>query len=132
MAYRRDDTLVSLFCMFDEIAIAMLHFLLDDATPAKSMIRELAIPLVVVESDFTLDQHLLGRLALGPGFGAHQIVRFAFHRRIVPGIEQLARIATFRHAFSLSLLHSLACRIVVRFSLIFRGVELLDRIIHRY
>src|SRR6185503_5369510 len=39
MAYRRNDTLVSLLCMFDEIAIAMLHFLLNDSTPAKSMIR---------------------------------------------------------------------------------------------
>src|ERR1044072_229708 len=64
MAYRRDDALVSFLCVFDEIAIAMLYFLLDDSTPAKSMIRQLAIPLVVVECNLTFGEHLLGRLAL--------------------------------------------------------------------
>src|SRR6185369_10759184 len=91
MSYRRDYALVSFLRVFDEVAIAMLHFLLDDATPAESMICQFAIPLVVVERDFTFREHLLRRVALGPRFGAHQIVRLTFHRRIVPGIEQLAR-----------------------------------------
>ena len=44
VTYRRNDALVPFLCLIDEVAIAMLHFLLDHATPAETMIGQLAIP----------------------------------------------------------------------------------------
>src|ERR1051326_2741744 len=48
MPDRRDDTLVPFLREIHEVAIAMLHLLLDNPTPANPMIGQLSIPLVVV------------------------------------------------------------------------------------
>src|ERR1043165_7167415 len=106
MPDRRDDALVSLFRLIDKVTIAMLHLFLDDATPAQPVIGQFAIPLVVVVSNFAFREDLLRSFSFGPAFGASEFVRFAFRRRIIPGVEQLARITTLRCLLSLPLLHS--------------------------
>src|SRR6185437_16689959 len=100
------------------IAVAMLHLLLDHAAPAEPMIGQLAVPLVVVVGHFTFTERLLGRLGFGPCVSASEFVRIAFLRRIVPRIEQLARVTTLRLPISLLLLETISEGIVVRFGLI--------------
>ena len=56
------------------------------------MIDQLAVPLVIVERDFTVFQILFSRLAFAPCLAAFQFIEFAVSFG-VPGVEEFARIA---------------------------------------
>ena len=77
MPYRRNHTLVPLFRLIDKAAVAVLHLLLDNATPAKAMIGQLAIPLIVVVRNFSFREDLLRRLSFRPCFRAGELIRIA-------------------------------------------------------
>src|SRR6266545_6644602 len=93
MANGRDHSFVALARLFDENLIAMLDAFFDYAAPANTMISQLAIPLVIVVSDFALLDRLLRKLRLRPGLSAGEFIRFALAIGIIPGIEKLTGIA---------------------------------------
>src|SRR5689334_17466806 len=103
----------------------MFYLLLDHATPTETMIGQLAVPLVVVVSHFTLSEHLLGRHGFGPCVSAGKLAGLTFLRWIVPRTKQFARITTLGLTISLLLLESISDGIVVRLALIFRRFNLL-------
>src|ERR1041384_5544253 len=82
--------------------VAALHFLFNHATPPDAMIRQLAIPFVVIECDFAFFQTLLRSFAFAPGFAAVELVEFAFSF-CIPRIEQFARVTALRLAVAFAL-----------------------------
>jgi hypothetical protein len=50
---------------------------------------------------------LFGRLALSPGLGAREFIRFGFAVGIVPGVEKLAGISALRSLFRRSTVEAL-------------------------
>jgi len=102
MANRRDDAFITLARFVNEFAIAALHFLFNHTTPPDTMIRQLAIPFVVIEGDFAFLQTLLRRFSFAPRFAAVEFVEFAFGLR-VPRIEKFARITALWLAIGISL-----------------------------
>src|SRR5262245_52254118 len=77
MPNRRNDAFVSLPRVVNERAIAALHFLFNHAAPADAMIRQLAVPFIVIERDLAFFQALLWRFAFTPGFAAIEFIKLA-------------------------------------------------------
>ena len=92
VADRRDDAFVSFAGVVNERAVAALHFLFDYPAPTHAMIHQFAVPLVIVEGDFTGCQILLRHFTFAPGLAAFEFVEFAFGVS-VPGVEKFARVA---------------------------------------
>src|SRR6476620_4718572 len=130
MTNRRHDTSVALAGIIDEIAAAALHLLFDHATPTDAMIDQLAVPLVVIESNLALFESLFGRLAITKGFAAVQLVEFAFAFG-VPGIEQFARVASLGLAIGLAFVDGLLGLTILIFLFELVGnFDLLFRLVH--
>src|ERR1051325_10400635 len=91
VANGRDYSAIALARLLDEGRSALLHTLFDDATPARPVIRQLSIPLVIVEGHLARFQALLGHFLLHPHLNAVQIVRVALPLCVGPRVEKLAR-----------------------------------------
>src|SRR2546423_3661099 len=102
MTNRRDDSFVAVTRLIDERSVAALHLLFDHATPTDAMIGQLAIPLVVIKSHLTRFEILFRSFAFAPSLSAVKLIKLAFRFR-VPGIEQLACVATLRLAIAFTL-----------------------------
>src|SRR6185295_11544230 len=96
VANGRNDSAVPLACLLDKLAIAVFHLFLNHAAPTQTMVRQFAVPLVVVISNLALFDCLFWKLAFGPAFGAGKFIGFTFAVWIVPGTEQIARVAALR------------------------------------
>src|SRR5262245_5439323 len=66
------------------------------------MVRELAVPFVVVECDLAFFESLFRRFAFAPGFAAVKFVELPFGFS-VPSVEQFARVAPLWLAVALIL-----------------------------
>ena len=117
--------------VIDKGPVAALHALFDHAAPGDAMIHQLAVPFVVVESNFAGFQVLFGNFTFTPGLAALKFVEFTFSVG-VPRIEKLARVAplrlSIRFALSAHLFGELTCIFLIKF---IGDLDLLLRIFQR-
>ena len=106
---RRNHALVALAGLFDKDLIAMFHAFFYHPAPAKAMVSQLAIPLVLVESNFAFFNHLLRKLSFPPRFSAGEFIGFTVAFGVIPGVEKLAYVSALGFLLGLPPVEALGC-----------------------